>query len=87
MLDISFRLIYNAIKQKLIKREGGEKMKINAIKIETRLAELGITKAEMAKRCAMSRQNISTIVLRGTCEPKTAGKLAKGLGVEVSDII
>lgn len=62
-------------------------MNINAIKIETRLAELGITKAELAKRCGMSRQNISTIVRRGTCEPKTAGKLAVGLGVPVTDII
>lgn len=62
-------------------------MNINAIKIETFLAELGITKAELAKRCGISRQNISTIVRRGTCEPKTAGKLAKGLGVDVLDII
>ena len=62
-------------------------MKISAIKIETRLAELCITKAELANRCGMSRQNISTIVRRGTCEPKTAGKLAAGLGVSVSDII
>lgn len=62
-------------------------MNINAIKIETFLAERGITKAELAKRCGISRQNISTIVRRGTCEPKTAGKLAKGLGVDVLDII
>ena len=62
-------------------------MTINAIKIETRLAELGITKAEIAKRCGMCRQNISAIVRRGTCEPKTAGKLAAGLGVRVEDIM
>ena len=62
-------------------------MNINATKIETRLAELGITKAALAERCGMSRQNISTIIRRGTCEPKTAGKLAKGLGVDVMDII
>lgn len=62
-------------------------MNINATKIETRLAELGITKSALAERCGLSRQNISTIVRRGTCEPKTAGKLAKGLGVDVADII
>ena len=62
-------------------------MKIRAAKIETLLAEQGITKAALADRCGLSRQNISTIVRRGTCEPKTAGKLAKGLGVEVADII
>lgn len=62
-------------------------MNINTTKIETCLAELGITKAELAKRCGMSRQNISTIVRRGTCEPKTAGKLAVGLGGPVTEII
>ena len=62
-------------------------MKINAIKIETRLGELGLTKADLAERCGISRQNISTIVRRGTCEPKTAVKLANGLGVSVTDII
>lgn len=55
--------------------------------IETVIAELGITKKALAEKCGMSRQNISTIIRRGTCEPKTAGKLAAGLGVPVADII
>ena len=62
-------------------------MKISAIKIETLLAEQGLTKAALAEKCGMCRQNVSTIVRRGTCEPKTAGKLALGLGVTVADII
>lgn len=62
-------------------------MTISAIKIETRLAELGITKAALAERCGVSRQNISAIVRRGTCEPRTAGKLAKGLGLDVAELI
>lgn len=62
-------------------------MTINTTKIETMLAELGLTKAAYAEKCGISRQNISTIIRRGTCEPKTAGKLAQGLGVPVSDII
>ena len=62
-------------------------MYIKKNSIELRLAEMGITKAELAERCGVSRQNISTIVRRGTCEPKTAGKLAEGLGVPVSEII
>lgn len=62
-------------------------MKINATKIETLLAEQGITKSALAQKCGMARQNISTIVRRGTCEPRTAGKLAAGLGVTVADII
>ena len=62
-------------------------MNINAAKIELLLAERGMTKAALADRCGICRQNISIVVRRGTCEPKTAGKLAKGLGVPVDDII
>lgn len=62
-------------------------MYIDGLKIEMLLAEQGLTKAALAGKCGISRQNISTIVRRGTCEPKTAGKLARGLGVEIEDIL
>lgn len=66
---------------------GGDIVTINAIKIEALLAERGMTKTAFAEVCGVSRQSISTIVRRGTCEPRTAGKLAAGLGVPVTDII
>lgn len=62
-------------------------MKIDAHRIKLMLAEMGITRAELGVRCGISRQSISTILTRGTCEPKTAGKLAKGLGVDIQEII
>ena len=62
-------------------------MKVNAIKIESLLAVQGLTKTELAKKAGMSRQNVSTVVRRGTCEPRTAGKLASALGVDIADII
>lgn len=62
-------------------------MNIRGPFIETKLAELGLTKKALAASCGISAQNISTIIRRGTCEPKTAGKLAAGLGVPVADII
>lgn len=62
-------------------------MTINTTRIETMLAERGLTKATYAANCGISRQNVSTIIRRGTCEPKTAGKLAAGLGVPVAEII
>ena len=61
-------------------------MKLNSAKIEVLLAEQGLSKAEYANRCKISRQSVSTILRRGSCEPVTAGKLASGLGVPVSDI-
>ena len=62
-------------------------MNISTTKIETLLAERGMTKAALSESCGISRQNISTIIRRRTCEPKTAGKLALGLGVPVSELI
>lgn len=62
-------------------------MTINTQRIETMLAERGLTKAELAVLAGISRQNVSIIIRRGTCEPKTAGKLARGLGVPAADII
>lgn len=62
-------------------------MKIDTNKIKMFLAERGLTRAAYAELCGISRQNISTILTRGTCEPRTAGKLAKGFGIPVSEII
>lgn len=62
-------------------------MKLNSFVIETMLAERGMTKAELAYKSGFSRQNLSTIIHRGTCEPKTAGKLARGLGVPLEKIV
>ena len=61
-------------------------MNVNGMKIEVLLAKAGITKTELANRCGVSRQNISTIVKRGTCEPRTLGKLAAGLCASVSEL-
>ena len=62
-------------------------MNINVAKIEIILAERGMTKNALADACGISKQNVSTIIRRGTCEPRTAGKLAAGLGVLVTDIM
>ena len=62
-------------------------MKINVHKIKLILAEMEMTRSDLAAKCGISRQNISTILTRGTCEPKTAGKLAKGLGVPLAEIV
>ena len=60
---------------------------ISATKINLLKAEQRLTNSALAERSGISRQSISTILLRGTCSPITAGKLARGLGVSVADII
>ncbi len=62
-------------------------MNISRQKIELLQAENGITVAALAERSGVSRQNISTVKRRGTCNPITAAKLAKGLGVSVAQIV
>lgn len=62
-------------------------MLINRTKILTLIAERKMTQSELALRCGISRQSINTIIRRGTCELRTAGKLADGLGIDVEEII
>ena len=62
-------------------------MRIATQKINIALAKKGLTRSDLAKRAQMSRQNISTILTRGTCEPRTLGKLALALEVDVEDLI
>lgn len=62
-------------------------MVINKQQIERSLAEKGMSKSALAEKCGVSRQSISTILGRGTCEPKTVGKLAAALGVTVAEIV
>ena len=62
-------------------------MKISKRKIELLLAEKRITSSTLAELSGLSRQSVSAIKQRGTCNPTTAAKLAKGLCVDVAEII
>ena len=62
-------------------------MYINAKRIEFIMAEQGLTKKALAEKCCICAANVSAIIRRGTCELKTAGKLAAGLGVDLMDIV
>lgn len=61
-------------------------MKINTQKVEALLAEKQMSKKTLAENCGISAQSVSTIIRRGSCEPRNAGKLAKALGVHVIEI-
>ena len=66
---------------------GGEQMKIDSIKIKLLMAEQEINQADLAERCEVSRQSVSCLLRCGSCTTKTAGKIAKALGVPVREII
>lgn len=62
-------------------------MTINNTKFEIVLAESGLTMAELAKRAGLSRQRIHTILNSKKATPQAVGKVARGLGVKVTEII
>ena len=62
-------------------------MRINVFRIEKELAQQTLTKKILAEKMGIGRQNITTILKRGTCEPKTAGRIAAALDIPVSEII
>lgn len=62
-------------------------MKISRHKFELLLAEKELSIIRLAELSGISRQNVSTIKQRGTCNPATAAKLARGLGVPVVELV
>lgn len=62
-------------------------MRLDQKKILCILAERRMTQTELATKAQLSRQSVSTILRRGTCNTPSAGKLAEGLGVSVEEII
>ena len=62
-------------------------MKINGNKIEWLAAERGCTLKELAEKAGITRQNLSTVKTRGTCRAGTIFKIAKALGVDVTELL
>ena len=62
-------------------------LKVDTLRINAAMAKNCLSKKELSARSGISAPNISSILRRGTCEPRTAGKLAVGLGVNVMEII
>lgn len=62
-------------------------MKIDKQKIEVIMAKSGMTASELAEKIGVSRQNLSTITNRGSCNPQTAVKICNGLECTIDDII
>lgn len=62
-------------------------MRINAFKLDAILARGCISRAKLAELTGISRQSVSTILLRGTCSTVNAGRIARALGVDVTEIM
>jgi DNA-binding Xre family transcriptional regulator len=62
-------------------------MEIDALKVKILLAEQKKTQVKLADECEVTRQILSRVLRKGRCNPITAGKIASGLGVSVTDIL
>lgn len=62
-------------------------MQLNIEKIKLVLARQEITVTELAERCGATRQRMSCIINAKNIAPKTAGRIAKALSVDVIEII
>lgn len=62
-------------------------MKLNIIRILVILARTTQSKAKLAENAKLSRQTVTNVFKTGECKPETAGKIAKALGVDVTEII
>lgn len=61
-------------------------MKISRKKIEVKMAEHGLSVADVAKMLGVTRQNIFLILKRGTCIRRTAENISNVLGCTIEDI-
>lgn len=61
-------------------------VQLNIPAIKKLLATEALTNIDLSERSGISRQNVSTILRRGTCSTITAGRLARALGVGVETI-
>lgn len=65
----------------------GEKLRINKSKLEIAMARAELNRNTLAEKAGMPIPTICNVYTRGTCKPATAGRIAKALGVDVTEII
>ncbi|MGL4547190.1 helix-turn-helix domain-containing protein, partial [Eubacterium aggregans] len=62
-------------------------MRIDKSKFQIALGKAGLNQTEFSEKISMSRGNLSTIINGKSCQPKTAAKIANGLGMDLLEII
>lgn len=61
-------------------------VRLDTVAIKKAMAEKRLTSTALAKLCGMSRQNMSTIMTRGTCSHINAALIADALHMSVDEI-
>ena len=62
-------------------------MRLNKEKVSLIMSQQDLYQKDLAEKAKMSRGNLSTIINGKNCQPRTAYKIAKALGVDVIAIL
>lgn len=90
MLDNDRITVYNSGIRTNIRSHKSEvnAMRIVRDKIDIAIAESGVgTYKNLARKIGCKPQGLSQIICRGHCLPRSAGKIARALGVPVETIV
>lgn len=62
-------------------------MRISKKKLELAMARAKVNRNELAERARMPIPTICSALNRGTCKPRTVGRIAEALDVDVTEIL
>lgn len=62
-------------------------MKISKSKLEIAMARAELNRNTLAEKAEIPIPTVCNVYTRGTCKPATAGRIARALGVDVTEII
>ena len=62
-------------------------LKIDKAKLEIAMARAELNRNALAEKADMPIPTICNVYSRGTCKPATAGRIAKALGCDVTEIL
>lgn len=62
-------------------------MKISKSKLEIAMARAELNRNSLAEKANMPIPTICNVYARGTCKPATAGRIAKALECDVTEIL
>lgn len=62
-------------------------MRVDVLKVEAGIARKGMTYVEFAQAAGVSPNGLALVRRTGECMPRTAGRIANALGVDVGEIV
>ena len=62
-------------------------MRIDRVKLIAEMARRDVTSTRLAEAAGVSRVTVSALRCGKTCTAETAGKIARALGVDVTEIV